>query len=223
MTKETKIVTLIISVVVVVLAVGIYFIAKNNNTAPGTGSAASSTDKATAVNRETPHVRGKLDSKITVIEFGDMQCPACAGTNPAVDNLYKTYGDRVKFVFRHYPLPQHANAVAGADAVEAAADQGKFFEMVDALYARQPEWETLTDPKPIFRKIAADVGLDAEKFDKALVTHPHRDRIEQDKADGTTLGNPGTPTFYVNGEQVFQGGIQEVKQRIEGALKTPAQ
>lgn len=219
MTKETKIVTLIISVVVVVLGVGIYFIAKNNNSTPPTSTTATSADRTAALNRETPNVRGKLDSKVTVIEFADMQCPACASTNPAVENLYKAYGDRVKFVFRHYPLPQHANAVAGADAIEAAAEQGKFWEMVDALYARQPEWETITDPKPIFRKIAAEVELDAEKFDKALVTHPHRNRIEQDKTDGSVLGNPGTPTFYVNGEQVFQGGIQEVKQRIEDALK----
>lgn len=221
MSKETKIVTFIISLVVIVLAVGIYFIAKNNNSiTPPTSSTASTADKTAAINRETPNVRGKLDSKIVVTEFADMQCPACASANPAVNSLFKTYGDRVKFVFRHYPLPQHANAVAGADAIEAAAEQGKFWEMVDALYARQPEWETITDPKPVFRKIAAEVGLDAEKFDKALVIHPHRNRIEQDKADGSILGNPGTPTFYVNGTLVFQGGIQEVKQRIEEALKT---
>lgn len=220
MTKETKIVTLIVSLVVIVLAVGIYFIAKNNNSStPPTSSTASTADKTAAINRETPNVRGKLDSKIVVTEFADMQCPACASANPAVNSLFKTYGDRVKFVFRHYPLPQHANAVAGADAIEAAAEQGKFWEMVDALYARQPEWETITDPKPVFRKIAAEVGLDAEKFDKALVIHPHRNRIEQDKADGSILGNPGTPTFYVNGALVFQGSIQEVKQRIEDALK----
>ncbi len=223
MNKETKLVVVIVTAVVVVLGVGIFLMSRSPSNYSSPTPAVDAKTREEALNRETPHIRGKVDSSITVIEFGDIQCPACAAANPAVNDLVKQYGDKVKFVFRHHPLTQHANALAGADAVEAASDQGKFFEMVDALYARQPEWETLTDPKPIFRKIAADVGLDAEKFDKALSGQTHRDRINQDKADAEKLGNPGTPTFYVNGTQVFQGGIQEVKQRIEDALKTPAQ
>lgn len=219
MTKEVKLVFGIIAAVVVVLGVGIFLMTRSASNYTNPTPALDAKTKDEALGRVTPNVRGKQDSSVTVIEFGDMQCPACASANPKIDELYKTYGDRVKFVFRHYPLSQHKNALVGADAVEAAGEQGKFFEMVDLLYAKQPEWETLGDPKPVFRKFAAEIGLDAEKFDKSLSGQVHRDRINQDKADSEMLGNPGTPTFYVNGEQVFQGGAAEVKQKIDEALK----
>lgn len=219
MTKEAKLVGTIIVIVLIVLGVGVFLMLRSPQNYSNPTPASDPKTKEEAIGRETPNVRGKSDSKITVIEFGDVQCPACAAVNPSVDELYKQYGDRVKFVFRHYPLPQHQNAKVAADAVEAAGDQGKFWEMLDALYAKQPEWETLRDPKPVFRQIAKDLGLDAEKFDKALVGMTHRDRINQDETDGTALGNPGTPTFYVNGEQVYGSGISAVKQKIEEALK----
>jgi protein-disulfide isomerase len=219
MTKEVKLVGGIIAAVVLVLGVGVFLMTRSPENYTNSTPSLDPKTKEEALNRETPNIRGKKDSNITVIEFGDIQCPACAAANPAVDQLFKDYGDKVKFIFRHNPLPQHANALAGADAVEAAGDQGKFWEMVDAVYARQPEWETASDPKPIFRKIAADLGLDAEKFDKALSGQVHRDRINQDKTDGIALGNPGTPTFYVNGEQVFQGGVAELRNKIDAALK----
>jgi protein-disulfide isomerase len=219
MSKEAKLVGGIILAVLAVLGIGIFLMTRSPENYTNQTPTVDAKSKDEALGRSTPNVRGKQDSSVTVIEFGDMQCPACAAANPKVDELFKLYGDRVKFVFRHYPLSQHKNALAAADAVEAAGDQGKFFEMVDVLYARQPEWETLGDPKPVFRKIAAEIGLDAEKFDKALSGQVHRDRINQDKADSEKLGNPGTPTFYVNGEQVFQGGIAAVKQKIDDALK----
>lgn len=224
MSKEAKLVSIIIAIVIVVAGVGFFLMKSTPQEVTDNGpSTTAPVDKQEALNRSTPNVRGKTDSTITVIEFADMQCPGCAAANPQVDNLVKQYGDKVKFVFRHFPLPMHKNAMVAADAVEAAGEQGKFWEMVDELYARQPEWDELSDPKPVFRQIAQNMGLDAEKFDKSLVTHPHRDRINQDKADGAALGNPGTPTFYINGEQIFQGGIPELKQKIEEALKQKPQ
>ncbi len=216
MNKEVKLVGIVIAIVVVIVGIGIFLMSKSPQ--PTNPSTASSEDKAAAVARSTPRVRGKLDSNITVIEFGDMQCPACASANPAVDQLFKDYGDKVKFEFRHYPLPQHPNAFAGADAAEAAGDQNKFWEMVDAIYTNQKQWETATDPKPVFRQLAANIGLDAEKFDKSISAQANRSRINQDKNDGDTLGNPGTPTFYVNGEQIFQGGVADVKKKIDTLL-----
>lgn len=219
MTKEAKLVGTIIVIVLIVLGFGVFLMLRSPQNYSNPTPATDPKTKEEAIGRETPNVRGKLDSKVTVIEFADVQCPACAAVNPSVNELYKAYGNTVKFVFRHYPLPQHQNAKVAADAVEAAGDQGKFWEMLDALYAKQPEWETLRDPKPVFRQIASELGLDAEKFDKALVGMVHRDRINQDERDGSALGNPGTPTFYVNGEQVYGSGVSAVKQKIEEALK----
>lgn len=218
MSKESKIIGAIIAVVVVVVGIGLLLMRSDTTNGTQPTPAANNTE---ALNRPTPHVRGKQDSSVTVVEFADMQCPACAGANPAVNALYAEYKDRVKFVFRHYPLDMHRNAPAGAEAVEAAAEQNKFWEMVDELYARQPEWETLQDPKPVFRRIAANIGLDPAKFDAALGNQSHRDRIAQDKADGNALDIPGTPTFYVNGERIFQDGIKGVKEKIDAALANP--
>ncbi|MBP9686938.1 MAG: thioredoxin domain-containing protein [Candidatus Doudnabacteria bacterium] len=219
MTKEAKLVGTIIVIVLIVLGFGVFLMLRSPQNYANPTPATDPKTREEAIERETPNVRGKLDSAITVIEFADVQCPACAAVNPSVNELFKEYGDRVKFIFRHYPLPQHQNAKTAADAVEAAGDQGKFWDMLDALYAKQPEWETLRDPKPVYRQIAKDLGLDAEKFDKALVGMVHRDRINQDETDGSALGNPGTPTFYVNGEQVYGSGLSAVKQKIEEALK----
>ncbi len=219
MTKEAKLVTGIIIAVVAVLGIGVFLMSRAPQNYTNPTATVDPKSKEEALARETPNVRGKLDSKVTVIEFGDLQCPACASVNPTMDELFKTYGDRVKFVFKHNPLPQHNNALAGADAVEAAGDQGKFWDMLTALYAKQPEWETLQDPKPVFRQIAKDVGLDSDKFDKALTGQIHRDRINQEKVDGNSIQNPGTPTFYVNGEQIFNGGVKELREKIDTALK----
>ncbi len=219
MTKEAKLVTGIIIAVILVLGVGVFLMSRAPQNYTNPTPTVDPKNKEEALARETPNVRGKLDSKVTVIEFADVQCPACAAVNPVMEELFKTYGDRVKFVFKHSPLPQHKNALAAADAVEAAGDQGKFWDMLTALYAKQPEWETLPDPKPVFKNIASEIGLDIEKFDKALVGQIHRDRINQELTDGTAIKNPGTPTFYVNGEQIFNGGVKELKDKIEAALK----
>lgn len=219
MTKEAKLVTSIIIAVILVLGIGVFLMSRAPQNYTNPTPTVDPQNKEEALARETPNVRGKLDGKVTVIEFADVQCPACAAVNPGLNELVKTYGDRVKFVFKHNPLPQHKNALVAADAVEAAGDQGKFWDMLDALYAKQPEWEALSDPKPVFRNIASDIGLDAEKFDKALVGQIHRDRINQEKVDGDAIQNPGTPTFYVNGEQVFNGGVSALKEKIDAALK----
>ncbi len=218
MTKEAKLVGMILAIVLVVLGVGIVLMLRSPQNYTNPTATTDPKTKEEAINRETPNVRGKLDSAVTFVEFADVQCPACAAINPSVNELFKEYGDRVKFVFRHYPLPQHKNAKVAADAVEAAGAQGKFWEMLDLLYAKQPEWETLGDPKPVFRTMAKAVGLDEEKFDKALVGQSSRGRINQDETDGSALGNPGTPTFYVNGEQIYNGGLAAAKQKIEEAL-----
>lgn len=215
MTKEVKMVLGVVAVVVVFAGLGFFLLKQQNDALPQVSS-----DKSEALTRSTPNVRGKADSKIKVIEFGDIQCPACAAANPLMDELYKQYGDRVSFTFRHFPLPMHPNAYVGADAVEAAGEQGKFFEMATKVYEAQPIWAETSDPSPTFQKLAEELGLNMEQFNKAYSGKTHRNRIDQDKADGQYLEVPGTPTFYVNGEQIMSGGPAQVKSKIEELLKT---
>lgn len=214
MTKEVKMVLGVITVVIVFAGIGFLLLKQQNDSLPKV-----SADKSEALTRSTPNLRGKADSTIKVVEFGDIQCPACAAANPLMDELFKQYGDRVSFTFRHFPLPMHANAYAGADAVEAAGEQGKFWDMVTKVYETQPVWAETSDPSPTFQKLAQELGLDMEKFNKAYTGKTHRDRIDQDKADGQYLAVPGTPTFYVNGEQIMSGGPAQVKSKIDELLK----
>lgn len=214
MTKEVKMVLGVVAVVVLFAGIGFFLLKQQNDALPQVSS-----DKSEALTRSTPNVRGKADSTIKVIEFGDIQCPACAAANPLLDELYKQYGDRVSFTFRHFPLPMHANAYAGADAVEAAGEQGKFWDMVTKVYEAQPIWAETSDPSPTFQKLAEELGLNLEQFDKSYSGKVNRKRIDQDKADGTYLEVPGTPTFYINGEQIMSGGPAQVKSKIEELLK----
>lgn len=215
MTKEVKMVLGVVAVVIVFAGIGFFLLKQQNDSLPKI-----STDQSEALSRSTPNIRGKADSTIKVIEFGDIQCPACAAVNPLMDELYKQYGDRVSFTFRHFPLPMHKNAYAGSDAAEAAGEQGKFWEMVTKLYEVQPIWAETSDPSPTYEKLAQELGLNMDQFSKAYNSKAYRRRIDQDKADGQYLGVNGTPTFYVNGEQILQGGPAQVKNKIEELLKS---
>lgn len=205
----------VVAVVIVFAGIGFLLLKQQNATLPQVSS-----DKSEALTRSTQNIRGKLDSAIKVIEFADTQCPACAAVNPLMDELFKQYGDRVSFTFRHFPLPMHKNAYAGADATEAAGEQGKFWEMLAKVYETQPIWAETSDPAPTYQKLAEELGLNLEQFNKSYTGKINRKRIDQDKADGQYLAVPGTPTFYVNGEQIMSGGPVQVKAKIEELLKT---
>ena len=106
------------------------------------------------------HAKGEGSANLTIIEYADFQCPACKAVQPIIERITQKWGDKVKFVFRHFPLDQHKYALAASIAAESAAKQGKFFEYASALYASQEDWSTGKDTDAIFEKIAADVSLD---------------------------------------------------------------
>src|SRR5690606_29220292 len=111
--------------------------------------------------REHNTMTGSLDAKVTVVEFGDMQCPACASAHPVVKQIINEYGDNpdFNFVFRHFPLSSiHPHAQISAEAVEAAGDQGKFWEMHDLLFTRQSEWASGGNPLDKFVAYAGELG-----------------------------------------------------------------
>jgi protein-disulfide isomerase len=164
--------------------------------------------------------KGNLDSKVVVTEFGDFQCPACANVEEILkQSLFPKYGDKIKFVFKHLPLTEiHKNALSSSYAAEAAAVQGKFWEMHDLLYAKQAEWSEIADPQPKYEAYASQIGLDVAKFKQDMKSKDVKAIVEKDKKLGEDLKIPGTPSFFVNGEFVELNAITDLTNAIEKAL-----
>jgi protein-disulfide isomerase len=141
------------------------------------------------------HIRGPATAPITLLEYGDYQCPFCGEAAPIVDEVQRRMGDKLRFVFRNFPLTEmHPHAEHAAEAAEAAAAHGKFWEMHDALYAKQ---DALDDRH--LAEYAASLGIKAEEIQKALAGHAYGDRIREDFMSGVRSGVNGTPTFFING------------------------
>jgi len=152
---------------------------------------------------ETDHIRGDFNAPVTLLEYGDFQCPACAIYYPIIERLIADVGSStLRFVFRHFPLGLHANSMPAAYAGESAEEQGKFWEMYGLLYERQTAWESSSDPKSIFVGYAKELGLNEEKFLADFGTEKAKNRIDADRIGGTKAGVNSTPTFFINGKQI---------------------
>ncbi len=152
---------------------------------------------------ETDHVRGALDGKVTLVEFGDFQCPACGAYEPLVRQVEKDNAKTLKVVFRNFPLIQiHKNALIAAKAAEAAGLQGKFWEMHDILYDKQLEWSEGINARDFILVYATTIGLDTKKFTADLNNQALEDKILAEYKEGVNLGVQGTPTFFVNGKKI---------------------
>ena len=182
--------------IIIVLLFGYYFYATSKN--PEILS-----DVAPVVLSQTDHVRGAKDGKVTLVEFGDFQCPACAAFEPIIRQVMTDNKDVLKFSFRHFPLTQiHKNALLAAKASEAAALQGKFWEMHDILYDKQEEWGEALNAREFILIYANTLKLDIKKFSNDLESKVLEDKILAEFKEGVKLGVQGTPTFFLNGKKV---------------------
>lgn len=155
------------------------------------------------------------DPKVTVVEFSDLQCPACKAAQPFAEEVKKM--DGVKFVLRHFPLIQlHKNAWIGARAAEAARMLGKGDDYVKKLFDRQSEWSTLDNPEEKLVSYAKEMGMLEDEFLKKLKSDETDKFVSEDFALGNRLKLQGTPTFYVNGEQISANFL---KSKVEELLK----
>jgi protein-disulfide isomerase len=144
---------------------------------------------------ERDHVQGADHAALTLLEYGDYQCPYCGEAYPIVREVQRRLGPRLRFVFRNFPLGNmHPNAPLAAEAAEAAGAQGKFWEMHDMLYENQA---ALTEPDLV--AYAKALRLDTSRFQADLVNHRFRARVQEDFMSGVRSGVNGTPTFYING------------------------
>jgi len=141
------------------------------------------------------HALGPPDAPVTLVEYGDFECPFCGRAYPELKRVLRKLGPKVRFVFRHFPLgEEHPHAQHAAEVAEAAAAQGRFWEMHDLLYQRQ---SALGDEDLI--TYARELGLDADRVRRELATHVHAARVREDVLNGTQSGVSGTPRFFING------------------------
>ncbi len=161
-----------------------------NSTASGTGSA------------ESLHVRGRPDAPVTLMEFGDFQCPPCANLVEPINQLERDYRSRLRIVFRHLPLANHQHAREAALASEAASLQGRFWETHDLLYREQSVWSKASDVQVLFNSYAGMLGLNIGRFKKDMESEQTRERVKSDERQAAALGLATTPTIFINDHQV---------------------
>lgn len=167
--------------------------------------------------------RGPASAPVTIIEYGDFQCPACGAYEPLVQKLQQDYATRVKFVFRNFPLFQiHPNAMIAAQAAGAAGLQGKFWQMHDLLYAKQSEWVSAANDQVVstyFDTYAKSIGLDVPKFNTDIESTAVKNKIQADISSGNDASVDHTPTFFVNLTQIQNpNSYEEFKSVIDAAL-----
>ncbi len=148
------------------------------------------------------HIRGDLDkAKVILVEYSDFECPFCSRHHPTLVQIVEDYGDDVAWVYRHLPLSFHPEATPAALASECAADQGKFWEYSDALFENQTNLGSA-----LYSQLAADLGLNTNKFENCLENQDHATDVAEDLASAQAAGASGTPATFVNG-QLISGAV----------------
>jgi protein-disulfide isomerase len=154
----------------------------------------SQTARLTLPVSERDHAYGPATAPVTLVEYGDFECPYCGQAYPIVKELQRRLGSGMRFVYRHFPLSNiHPNAQRAAESAEAAAIQGKFWEMHDALFENQRALDAGLE------RLAREVGLDVERWSSEMTHHTHAGKVRDDFMSGVRSGVNGTPTFYING------------------------
>lgn len=150
---------------------------------------------------EHDHVRGRADAPVTLVEYGDYECPHCARAHPVVERVRARLGDKLRFVFRNFPLQEaHPHAVHAAEAAEAAGALGKFWPMHDTIYEHAQTSPDALDDDALLR-YASVVGADTESVREALAADSFEERVRADFMSGIRSGVNGTPTFFINGRR----------------------
>jgi protein-disulfide isomerase len=202
-----------IVIVVVVALIGIFIVTGNNGKT--TTSGGSST-------QPTSHIEGTASTGVSLLEYGDYECPYCGEYYPIVKQVAAVYSNYMSFQFRNLPLTQlHPNAFAGARAAEAAALQDKFWQMHDALYENQNGWVDSNNPETMFVQYAEGIGLNIAKFKTDFVSDQVNNSINADLAAFAKTGaQEATPTFFLDGTQISPGeSVSSFETLINAAIQ----
>ncbi len=170
----------------------------------------------------TEHKSGAGKKKVTLLEYGDFQCPVCGEYFPILEQVRKKYGDDITFQFRHFPITQiHQNAMSAHRAAEASAKQNKFWEMYELLYQRQQAWSSSPNASQIMEDYASELGINVEQFKNDYKSSEINALINADYTAGQKIGVEGTPTFFINNEKVTSSprSVDDFSKLIDEAIK----
>ncbi|MDQ4122992.1 MAG: DsbA family protein [Acidobacteriota bacterium] len=189
------------------------------NTAKNTNALANALPGA-----PNPWAKGPATAPIVIEEFADFECPSCAGFEPVIRQIKTIYGDRVRVVFRHYPLTQiHPKAYDAARAAEAAGMQGKFWEMHSMLFDKRNTWATASDHRAEFANFAQQIGLDVNKFRDDMTGMMTAQRVDADKKRGDSVRISSTPSAFLNGRPLDftteMSNTEALRRAVENALQ----
>ncbi|HKU19044.1 MAG TPA: thioredoxin domain-containing protein [Candidatus Saccharimonadales bacterium] len=201
----------VVAIIVVVFG-GIILFHNNKAAAPTNSNGAAATN----------HTEGKGSSGVTLVEYGDYECPFCGEFYPTVKQVVAKYNDQIIFQFRNLPLLQiHPNALAGAKAAEAAGLQGKFWEMHDLLYANQSDWAQSSNPQSFFNQYATQLSLNLTQFKQDYASDKVNNSINADIAAFQKTGqSESTPSFFLDGKYVqpSNNSVQALSSLIDAEI-----
>lgn len=207
----------IVVVTLIILFAGVFLMSKGGT--QSTSTSGSNVSESILISEDSQ--KSDSGAALVLVEFGDYQCPACAVYHPFVKQLLSDFPGKVNFVFRHFPLPQHKNANIASYAAEAAALQGKFWEMHNKIYETQNAWSNLDNPKDTFTAYAVELGLNKDKFLSDLDSDFVKNIIKRGLSDGKLAGISATPTFYLDGSELtLFANYEDLKKSVEEKLKT---
>ena len=192
--------------VLILIFVGIFVVSKNSSNQSG-GQSNSSSSKA------TNHVEGQGSKNVTLVEYGDYQCPVCGAYYQPLKEVFTQFSSDIHFQFRNLPLPSlHPNAFSAARAAEAAGLQNKYWEMHDMLYENQTNWASSSSPQTIFTGFAKQLGLNVDQFTKDYVSQKVNDSVNADLAEFDKTGQSmATPTFFLDGTYLPNTNVSDSK------------
>lgn len=227
MRKEIKILGAVALVVIIGAVIGANFYrssVQNERITSNSNSNKGNVNAETLVRPDSPTM-GPADAPVTLVEFLDPECESCAAFAPAVKKIMKDYDGKIRLVVRYMPL--HPNSLTAATFTEAAGEQGKYWQAQEVLFQKQSEWGTKHGPNAgppadinaLFKKYAAELGLDMSKMDAAFAENRYNSKIQRDLKDGQTLGVRQTPTFFVNGRRLARFGESDLRALINEELK----
>lgn len=184
-----------------------YFYSTSNSTSKVTRPATNVNKPAgppanVPVGANPPNLAGSPTAMVTVEEFADYQCPTCGTTAPILAEVRSIYGNRIKFIFRNFPLSMHDKSYDAAVAAEAAREQGKFWDMQNMIFANQKIWAASSDPRQIWNEYAQKLGMNVDKFQSDMAGLGSKSRVEEDLKRGRAMNINSTPTVLINGVPV---------------------
>lgn len=214
MNTETKILGLVLIFSTVLVVGAVILFGKSEQANP-----ASKIEQVVNIDYSKGQKIGSDSAKVKLVEFSDLQCPACKAVEPVVKQTVEKNKDKIQFIYRHFPLMQHVHSRKAANFAEYAASEGKFWEVHDKLFETQEDWSKLSDPTEYFANLGSQFGLNKDKIKEAVSKGLYDSKINDDTKEANRLGVNATPTFYLNSKKLNMQNFSDIETAISEELK----